>query len=92
MVSVGEKSVSVFEQFLITPPHPIRTLSGCIGVWILARLSTSFCTIHPDATGETIVKRAGDSIKQKILTIFLIISVFIRRSSFSKWSWADFIP
>ena len=62
-------------------------------MWIDVRLSASFCKhwtpFHPDATDETRVQRVGDSIKQKTPTIFLIISVFQRRSSFSEWSWAE---
>ena len=70
-----------------------RHLFGGWWLWIDVRLSASFCKhwtpFHPDATDETRVQRVGDSIKQKTPTIFLIISVFQRRSSFSEWSWAE---
>ena len=79
---------------------PISTLCrhifGGWEVWIFVRLSVSLCKhwtpFHPDATWETRVQRAGDSIKQKTLTTFLIISVIIGRSSFSKWSWRESNP
>ena len=52
--SQSEKNWS---QILNIFPTPVSLLcrhrSGCIGVWIFVRLSTSFCTIHPDATGAT---------------------------------------
>ena len=70
-----------------------RHLFGGWWLWIFVRLSASFCkhwTLgHPDATGETRVQRVGDSIKQKTLTIFLIISAFVGRSSFSEWTCRD---
>ena len=44
---------------------PLRKTGGGIGVWICIRLSTSFCTRHPDATSESVVRRIGTSIKQK---------------------------
>ncbi|MBO7323550.1 MAG: hypothetical protein J6U51_08210 [Bacteroidales bacterium] len=72
-----------------------RHLFGGWWLWIFVRLSASFCkhwTLgHPDATGETRVQRVGDSIKQKTLTIFLIISAFVGRSSFSEWTWRELI-
>ena len=39
-----------------------------------------------------IVQRASRCKKRKTLTIFLIISVFIGRNSFSEWSWAKHHP
>lgn len=83
-------------QILHISHLPISTLCrhifGRWWLWVYVRLSASFCkhwTLgHPDATWETRVQRTGDSIKQKTLTIFLIVSVFVGRSSFSKWSWA----